>query len=84
MGVGVASQAAGTLVAATSAAFPVVDFAQRQTRSPVRLLLAEASVDWVAHRKSNTEEVRCLPSDNTGSLGQPADRQLRMQSGDQQ
>jgi hypothetical protein len=81
----VASRAAAALVAfPVVVTFRVVDFAQLQMRSGARLLLAEASVDWVAHRKSNTEAVECLPSDNTGSLRPPADRRLRMRSGDQQ
>jgi hypothetical protein len=51
MGVEVASQAAATLVAAISAAFPVevtfpvVDFAQPRMPSGARALVAEASVD---------------------------------------
>ena len=85
MGAEAASRAAAALVAfPVVVTFRVVDFAQPQMRSGARLLLAEAPVDWVAHRKSNTEAVECLPSDNTGSLRPPADRRLRMQSGDQQ
>jgi hypothetical protein len=75
MVVEVVSPVAATLVVATSAAFPVVAFAQhRLSLVAAHVLAAEVSADWLADPNSTMEAIGCLPLDHSDSLALPADR----------
>jgi hypothetical protein len=75
--------AEAVLVAAASAASPVVAIAQPRTRSGARALAEEVSVDSLAHRTLITVALECLPSGRVNSLAQSPDQQLRLSAGGQ-